>query len=147
MSTASTSTPTTRDYRDTPVDVKLVLSALWIATLFVFAYVDLFGFFRADVLEAALDGEVGTTGLTVNQGFLTATLIYIAIPSLMVVASLLLRARVNRIAQLVAAPLYIVTIAASMVGEDWAYYLIGSVIEIVLLLAVIRYAWKWPTNA
>jgi hypothetical protein len=27
-----------RQYRDTPVDVKLVLSALWITMLFVFAY-------------------------------------------------------------------------------------------------------------
>jgi hypothetical protein len=33
-------TTTTRQYRDTPVDVKFVLSALWIAMLFVFAYVD-----------------------------------------------------------------------------------------------------------
>ena len=47
-------TTATRQYRDTPVDVKLVLSALWIAMLFVFAYVDIFGFFRADVLDAAL---------------------------------------------------------------------------------------------
>jgi hypothetical protein len=30
---------TTRQYQDTHVDVKLVLSALWIAMLFVFAYV------------------------------------------------------------------------------------------------------------
>ena len=28
--------------------------------LFLFAYVDIFGFLRADVLEAALDGEVAT---------------------------------------------------------------------------------------
>ena len=66
-------TTTTGQYRDTPVDVKLVLSALWIAMLFVFAYVDIFGFFRADVLEAALDGKVATTEFTVNQMFLTIT--------------------------------------------------------------------------
>lgn len=144
MSTA-TSTPT-RQYRDSTVDVKIVLSALWIAMLFVFAYVDIFGLFRADVLEAALNGKAGTTDFTVNQGFLAGTLIYIAIPTLMVVLSLLLRARVNRVTQIIVAAVYIVTIAASMVGEDWAYYLIGSVIEMVLLLAVIGFAWKWPTE-
>ncbi len=64
-----------KQYRDTPVDVKLVLSSLWITMLFVFACVDIFGFFRADVLNAALDGEVATTGFTVNQMFLTSTLI------------------------------------------------------------------------
>ena len=68
-------TTTTRQYRDTQVDVKLVLCALWIAMLFVFAYVDIFGFLRADVLNAALDGKVATTGFTINQVFLTITLI------------------------------------------------------------------------
>ena len=57
------STKTPRQYRDTPVDVKLVLSALWITMLFVFAYVDIFGFYRADVLDAALDGRVASHGL------------------------------------------------------------------------------------
>ena len=46
----------------------------------MFAYVDIFGFFRADVLNAALDGKVATTGFTVNQVFLTFTLIYILLP-------------------------------------------------------------------
>ncbi len=39
---------------------------------FVFAYVDIFGFYRADVLDAALDGKVATTAFTVNQVFLTS---------------------------------------------------------------------------
>ena len=57
-------------YQNTPVNVKVVLSALWVAMLFVFAYVDIFGFYRADVLDAALDGRVATTAFTVNQLFL-----------------------------------------------------------------------------
>ena|SRR5664279_238869 len=47
-----------RQYRDTQVDVKLVLSALWIAMMLAFAYVDIFGFYRADVLRAALNGRL-----------------------------------------------------------------------------------------
>ena len=65
--------------------------------LFVFAYVDIFRFYRADVLDAALDGKVATTAFTVDQIFLTFTLIYILLPTLMVVLSLLLKPRVNRI--------------------------------------------------
>ncbi len=56
-------------YQDTPVDVKLVLSAQWVAMLFVFAYVDIFGFYRADVLDAALDGKVATTALEDHLGW------------------------------------------------------------------------------
>ncbi len=138
------STTTTRQYQDTPVDVKLVLSALWIAMLFVFAYVDIFAFYRADVLEAALDGKVASTDFTVDQMFLTFTLIYILLPSLMVVLSLLLKPRVNRITNIVVSLLYAISIIVSVIGEEWAYYIVGSVIEVVLLLVIARTAWKWP---
>ena len=137
-------TTTTRQLRDTPVDVKLVLSALWIAMLFVFAYVDIFGFYRADVLDAALDGKVATTAFTVNQIFLTSTLIYILLPTLMVVLSLLLKPRANRIINIALSLLYTISIIASCIGEQWAYYLLGSLIEAILLLAIARTAWKWP---
>ena len=137
-------TTATRQYRDTPVDVKLVLGALWIAMLFVFAYVDIFGFFRADVLDAALDGKVATTEFTVNQMFLTLTLIYILVPSLMVVLSLLLKPHVNRITNIVVSLLYMVSVIVSCIGETWAYYIVGSVIEALLLLAIARTAWRWP---
>jgi hypothetical protein len=137
-------TTTTRQYQDTQVDVKLVLCALWIAMMFVFAYVDIFGFLRADVLNAALDGKVATTGFTINQVFLTFTLIYILLPTLMVVLSLLLKPRVNRIINIVVSVLYIITIIGSAIGETWAYYFLGSFIEVILLVAISRTAWKWP---
>jgi Family of unknown function (DUF6326) len=137
-------TTTTRQYQDTQVDVKLVLCALWIAMLFVFAYVDIFTFFRADVLNAALDGKVATTGFTVNQIFLTLTLIYILLPALMVVLSLLLKPRVNRIINIVVSLLYVLTIIGAAIGEKWAYYFLGSFIEVILLVAIARTAWKWP---
>ena len=139
------STTTTRQLQDTKIDVKLVLSALWVAMLFLFAYVDIFGFFRADVVEAALDGTVAATGLAVNQTFLLATLIYILLPALMVVLSLVLRARFNRMLNIVVSLVYAVTVLASCIGETWAYYIVGSVIEAALLAAIAWTAWKWPT--
>ena len=138
------STTTTRQLRDAPIDVKLVLSALWIAMLFVFAYVDIFGFFRADVLHAALDGEVAATGLAVNQVFLVATLVYILLPALMVVLSLMLRPRLNRMLNLVVSVVYAVTIIASCIGETWVYYFLGSLIEVALLGTIALTAWRWP---
>ena len=137
-------TTTTRQYQDTQVDVKLVLAALWIAMLFVFAYVDIFGFYRADVIDAALDGKVATTAFKVNQMFLASTLIYILVPTLMVVLTLLLRPRVNRISNIVVSVVYAITIIASCIGETWAYYFLGSAIEVMLLAAIARTAWKWP---
>jgi hypothetical protein len=137
-------TTLTKQYQDTRVDVKLVLCALWVAMLFVFAYVDIFNLLRADVLKAALDGKVATTGFTVNQTFLTFTLIYILLPTLMVVLSLLLKPRVNRIINIVVSLVYIVTIIGAAIGETWIYYFLGSFVEVILLLAIARTAWKWP---
>lgn len=136
----------TGQYQDTRIDVKSVLSALWTAMLFVFAYVDIFAFYREDVLRAALDGKVGTTAITVNQGFLTYALIYILLPSLMVVLSLVLRPRVNRMTNLVISVLLAASIVYSCIGETWVYYLLGSAVEVVLLLAIARSAWKWPRH-
>jgi hypothetical protein len=131
-------------YRDEHVNVKVLLAASWIAMLFAFAYVDILAFFRADVLKAALDGKVKDAGFTVNQVFLVASLIYVLIPILMVVLSLLLPAPINRIVNFVTSVVYAITVAVSCVGETWAYYIAGSVFELVLLLFIARTAWKWP---
>jgi len=131
-------------YRDTTIDVKHVLSALWIAMLIVFAYVDIFGFLRADVLDAALDGKVAVTGIAIDQMFLAFTSVYILIPTLMALLSLVLRPRVNRIVNIVVALVYAVSIIASCIGEGWVYYLLGSGVEVVLLVAIVRTAWTWP---
>jgi hypothetical protein len=139
-----TATTPPRPYQDTKIDVRFVLSALWTATLIVFAYGDIFALLRADVLRAALDGKVAVTGFSVDQAFLASTTVYILIPTLMVVLSLVLRPRVNRIANIVVAALYAASIIASCIGEGWVYYLLGSAVEDVLLIAIVRTAWTWP---
>ncbi len=148
MTTTSATAPTTkRQFQDAPLDVKVVISGLWVTMLMVFAYVDIFGLFRADILESALDGTMGSTGLAVNQEFLTGTLIYILLPSLMVYFSLILKPRVNRIANIVLPLLYAVSIGIGCIGETWVYYLLGSAVEVVLLLVIVRTAWTWPVPA
>ena len=94
--------------------------------------------------DAVLDGKVSTRAFTVNQIFLTLTLIFILLPTLMVVLSLRLKPRVNRILNIVVSLLYMITIIGSCIGEQWAYYILGSVIEVILLVFITRSAWKWP---
>jgi hypothetical protein len=124
-------------------DRRVVLSGLWISTLFVFAYVDIFGFWRADVINGALAGQVPGTGFRIDQTFLVLTTLYILVPSLMVALSLLVPARVNRVLNLTASLLYVASIGVTVIGETWIYYILGSVVEVVLLLAVARVAWTW----
>ena len=126
-----------------PLDRRIVMSGLWVSMLFVFAYVDIFGFFRADVINGALTGTVPGVGFNIDQTFLALTTLYILIPSLMVAGSLLLPYRYNRLANLVLPGIYALTIVGGMIGETWAYYLIGSGVELVLLGAIAIVAIRW----
>ncbi len=137
-------TDRTANLQDTKVDVKVVLCGLWISLLFVFAYVDIFGFWRDDVINGALAGKVPGPGFEINQAFLALTTIYIVIPSLMIIVSLLAPARMNRTANIVVSLIYLASVVVTIVGETWIYYILGSVVESLLLLAISRVAWTWP---
>lgn len=142
--TASTTTPGADRARPVePLDRRIVMSGLWVSMLFVFAYVDIFGFWRDDVIRGALAGTVPGPGFPIGQPFLALTTLYVLVPILMVVGSLVLPWRANRIANLVVPLVYAVTVVGSTVGETWLYYLLGSVVEIVLLLSIAWTARRW----
>ncbi len=126
------------------VNVRIKISALWTSMLFVFAYVDLFSLYRPDFRAEVEAGEIG--GITVNQSFLLGTTVYVVIPSLMVFCALILRPRVNRIANIAVSIVYALTITAGAIGE-WNYYILGSAIEAAQLAAIAYYAWNWPKRA
>lgn len=133
----------TSDYQPIQVDVRVKISALWAAVLFVFAYVDIFSLYRPDFRADIEAGEIA--GFTINQAFLLGTTAYVVVPSLMVFGALVLRPRVNRMANVVLAGAYGLTIVAGAVGE-WGYYIFGSVVEIALLAGIVYYAWTWSRD-
>lgn len=132
-------------FDSSPVNIRVKISSLWSAILFVFVYVDLFGFFRADFRAEIESGEIA--GFTINETFLMAAVTYIALPSLMVFLTMVLPPAINRITNIVLPAVYAVTIVASAIGE-WAYFIFGSVLELILLAVIAWFAWTWPrTNA
>lgn len=137
-----TTSPTMAD--NTAVNLRIKISGLWTSLLFVFAYVDIFGLLRADVLNGLLAGKVHT--FAVDQGFLFMTTLYVTIPSLMIFLSLVLAPRINRWANIVIAVIYAITIAGSCLDETWIYFWFGSAVELVLLGFIIRYAWQHPSS-
>jgi len=122
------------------VHVRIKISALWTSMLFVFAYVDLFSLYRPDFRADLERGEVG--GFTVDQVFLAGTTAYVLIPSLMVYGALVLRPRINRVANIGLSLVYAITIVAGAIGE-WTYYVLGSAVEVALLAAIAYHAWTW----
>jgi hypothetical protein len=126
---------------DHPVGVRIKISALWISMLFLFAYGDIFGFFKPGRLVEIVGGEI--SGIEITELFLFAVSLYAAIASVMIFLTLVLRPNVARWTNIILSVLYIASIVASAFGES-AYYWFLSVVETALLLSVIRYAWTWP---
>ncbi len=124
------------------VNVRVKISALWTAMLFVFVYVDLFSLYRPDIRA---DIEAGTlSGFTINQTFLLWTTVYVVIPALMLFGALVLRAGISRIANIALSAVYALSILAGAIGDPNYYYLLGSAVEVALLAAITYYAWTWP---
>lgn len=80
----------------------------------------------------------------ISQTWALGALVLMAIPGLMVFLSLVLTAGAARLTNIVVASLFVPVSIANAVGETWAFYWFGSLVEVALLVAIIRYAWRWP---
>jgi len=132
--------PVRTDAERTPIDIRLRLSALWVSTMLVFLYVDLFTLYRADVRQGLDEGTISV--FEVGEPFLLGITVYVIVPSLMVYLTLVMPRPINRPVSIVVAVIYATTIAGSAVGE-WTYFILGSVVEVALLAIVIHHAWTW----
>ncbi len=137
---------TTTTLEDQPIPVRAKLAAAWTSLMFLYAYVDILNFFTPGVIADILAGKVFEFDL--SQTFSTAALTLVGIPTLMVVLSMTLPARVNRSANLIVASLYVPVTAFNVVGESWLFfYGLGIALELILLALILRYAWTWPRTA
>jgi hypothetical protein len=128
------------DQASVPVAVKL--SALWVSTMFMYVYVDIFSFYKPGVVQDILRGKVWEFDVT--QAWALGALALMTIPALMVFLSVGLRPAASRWANIVVAGLYIVVSLGNLAGESWAYLYLGAAVEVALLLTIIWYAWTWP---
>ena len=129
---------------DVKVNVKIKLSIMWATLMFIYLYVDFFGLFQPGALETILAGKVWVFEIT--QTWAMSAMLLMTVPSLMVLLSLVLKAKANRWLNIIMGILYIIVAIGSVIGETWAYYIFGTIIELVLLLVIIWTAWKWPTQ-
>jgi hypothetical protein len=128
---------------DVKINVKIKLSALWVAMM-LYIYADILSLFRPGQVQKILEGMMGPFPAT--QGSLLTASILMIIPALMVFLSLTLNARVNRGINIVFGLLYTLVNISNLIGETWVYYLLFGVVEIICTGLIIWYAWKWPKH-
>lgn len=126
---------------DIKIHVKLKISALWSSVMFCYIYADYFGLYVPGSLQRILAGKMGPLG-SVTQMVLLGTAVTLAIPSVMIFLSLVLKPNVNRWLNIVLGVLYTAIILITM--WSWAFYIFYGVIEIALTALVVWYAWNWP---
>jgi hypothetical protein len=129
---------------DVMVPVRAKLSSLWAALMFCYIYGDYFGLYVPGKLSGMINGE-GPIG-SVSQSTLVITSVLLAVPGLMVFLSLVLPPAVCRWANIVFGAFYIIVMALTMPGA-WSFYVLLGIVEIVIGLLTVWYAWRWPRQS
>jgi Family of unknown function (DUF6326) len=129
-------------FEDIKVNVKLKLATLWTSFMFLYIYVDHFGLYKPGTVKDILIGRVFT--FDISQAFLFTALFLTTIPALMIFLSVALPAKASRLTNLIITSIYIPYTLFNLIGDFWMYLIYGAFIEVILLLLIIRYAWKWP---
>ena len=121
------------------MDRKVLLSTLWVVVMFNMAFADIFSFmFPEDLTGATASGGE----IQVTQGFLVVAAILVAIPIAMILLSRVFEYRVNRWANIIASVITIAFVIGG--GSATIHYIIFATIEVVCMLLIIWFAWKWP---
>ncbi|NDI35014.1 DUF6326 family protein [Chengkuizengella sediminis] len=122
---------------------RATLSTLWIFVFLNIIFRDIHGFFRTGFLEEIMTGTVD--GVLITEELLLIFGILVEIPIAMVLLSRVLKYKVNFWANSIASVLMIVVIIDNGVADlDDIFFV---TIQIIGLLAIIWYAWKWPKPA
>lgn len=130
------------DLQDFQINIRFKLSALWVSVVLCYIYGDYFGLYVPGSLQDMLDGNMGPLGKT-TQGVLLFTSAMMAIPSLMVALSVLLKPTICRWLNILFGLLFTAIIILTMIGA-WNFYIFFGIIEASITLLIAWYAWHWP---
>ena len=146
MTTRQHPTATTTVTPRIPAQAKL--AAAWTSFMFLVIYIDYFHLYQPGEIDIIRGGEIFV--FDISGTLMSIFFALIAIPSLMVMLSLTLPARVNRTTNLVVALLYIPICVFNAAGAswDWAFYYGLTIgVELLILAFILRSAWIWPRTA
>lgn len=129
---------------DIKVPVRYKLSALWCSLMFCYIYGDYFELYQPGKLQEMLSGRTALGAATQNA--LLGMAAVMAVPSLMVLLSLILPAMASRWLNVILGTVYSLIMVAAILGS-WHFYIFLGVIEIALTVSIIWYAWNWPKQA
>ena len=126
------------------VDVRIILSGLWVARMLSSLQGDSTRFHDPVALKELV---AGTTEITVTNEMLLVLSIILAVPIFMSFLSLTLKDKANRWANLIIGVFFVVWELVFLIFvylQDPAYEIFWGIAYLVFVALVVWYAWKWP---
>lgn len=124
------------------IPVKGKLAALWTAVMFCYVYGDYFELYVPRKVQGLVTGE----NMLDSPGKLFAASIVAVLPALMIGCSVFLRARPNRVLNLVVGTGYtaLMLLVGSLSLSTWrTFYVFLALLESALTVLIVWQAWQW----
>ncbi len=125
------------------VNIKIKLAALWTSVLFCYIYGDYFELYAPGKIDSLVTGE---NTLDSPTKLLIASIV-LAIPAIMIALSVILNPKINRILNIIFGivfTLIMMLIAINSLTAWYSFYVFLAVLESLITILIIWYAWKWP---
>jgi len=135
----------TNKLEDFKVNVKIKLAALWTSVMFCYIYEDYFELYVPKKLERIISGD----GLLNTPMKLFSASFVLIIPALMIFLSILLIPKLSRLINIIFGTLYTALMLwiASNYSDKWLTFALSfAIIESIITLIIVWYAWKWPRH-
>ncbi len=121
------------------IDTKVLLSTLWIVVMINMLKADILSLFIPGTTDELAKTSV-STGTPIPQLMLGGA-IMMEIAIVMIVLSRLLKYKVNRWANIITSIITIVFVVGG--GVSYPHYIFIAAVEVICLLSIIWFAWKW----
>ena len=130
------------DLQDAKINVKFRLSALWVSITCCYLYGDYFELYVPKKVEGLMTGVNMLDSPT--KLFLASFLLLI--PALMTFLTLVLKPFINRLLNILLGifyTLFVALVGVNSISEWRTFYVFYAMVEIVLALLIVWYAWRW----
>lgn len=118
-----------------------MLPILWVFLTVNYLFCDIFSLCYSKFLTELLSGKVD--GIEFTESFLLFFAIIMEIPMLMILISLIVKPKINKIINIFAGSLMIIIQIGSLTtGKNSLHYIFFSIVEISTLLLIIYTVWK-----
>ena len=126
------------------INVKIKLAALWTSVVFCYLYGDYFELYTPEKVDSLITGNHVLDSPT---KLLIASIV-LAIPSIMVALSVLLRPKLNRFLNVLFGlvfTLMMILIGINSLTPWYGFYVFLAFLESIITTNIVYLAWRWPS--